>query len=388
MHLNNLMPILSDINIVPVNTAARLSQFIKLPWSLYQADPCWIPPLLFELRQRLNSKKNPFFEHADVAMWLALRDDKVVGRISAQIDHLYLKQYADDTGHFGMFEAENDEEVAVALFAVAEQWLEKRGMKRVCGPFNLSINQEAGLLVEGFDSPPSIMMGHGQPFMEHLLLSAGYKKVKDLIAYKYTEGLDKGSFKEIKTVAVKYAQRIKIRPFNRKESNREFEIMHDIFNDAWSNNWGYVPCTDAEFKEIASMLLLFSNDDLIQIAELDGQPVAFVVAIPNINEAARDLNGRLFPFGWLKLLWRLKVNFPKSARMILMGVKKLHADTGLRPLLGFKILEKVQKALFKSGIREIELSWVLEDNLGARSTVKIFGGVEYKRYRLYDKNLL
>lgn len=375
----------SELQIEAVSSPASLKDFIAVPWELYSDDPHWIPPLLFEIKQRLDVNKNPFFAHAHWQAWIARRGGKLVGRISAQVDQLHQERYGDKTGYFGMIEFEDNPETSAALFQAAENWLREQGMAGVCGPFNLSINEEVGLLVEGFDTPPCVMMGHSLPYVGPLVEAAGYQKVQDLLAYDLKP--DFQAPKVMTSLARRVSNKVSVRPLNRKQLTQELEIIRDIFNDAWSENWGYVPWTDAEFKDIGELISLLLDDDLIQIAELDGYPVAFVVVMPNINEAVRDLNGRLFPFGWMKLLWRLKVRFPKTARVPLLGVRKEFHHTRLGPTLAFMVTEAVKNPLIKRGVTNVELSWILESNDGMRNITEAITAKVYKRYRMYEKHL-
>lgn len=380
------MPIDSAVRIETVSSRQQLKQFMRLPWRLYAEDPSWVPPLLFELEQRLSEKKNPFFKHARWQAWTAWKGDRLVGRISAQIDALYPEYQHAQVGYFGMLEADNDPEIFSALLDCAEQWLREREMTTLRGPFNLSINEECGLLVDGFDTPPCIMMGHARPYYGQNIEAQGYRKAQDLLAYTIAPDFEAPAI--MQRLAERAAGNVTIRSLRRKALKQELAILQEIFNDAWANNWGFVPFTDAEFKEIGQMLTLLVDDDFVQIAELDQRPVAMIVAIPNINEVIRDLNGRLFPTGWLKLLWRLKVRYPSSARVALMGVRQAYQHTRLGPALAFLVIDAVRKGLIRKGIREVEMSWILESNAGMRNIIETIGGRAYKRYRIYEKPLL
>ena len=374
----------NTIHIEPVSGQRQLKTFIAVPWAVYARDPNWVPPLLFEQKQRL-SAKNPFFEHARWQAWIAWRDGRAVGRISAQIDRLYQETQGDNTGYFGMLEGEDDAELFSSLLETAETWLRKQGMSRVRGPFNLSINEEAGLLVDGFDTPPVIMMGHARAYYGPRLEAVGYHKAKDLLAYLIHPDFDAPP---IMTRLIESAGRqISVRPIKRKQLKQELEVLRDIFNDAWSENWGFVPFTQAEFADIGQLISLLLDDDFIQIAEIDGRPVAMIVAMPNINEVITDLNGKLMPSGWLKLLWRLKVGYPTTGRVPLMGVRREYHYGRSGPTLAFLVIDAVRRALIRRGITQVELSWILEDNSGMRNIIETIGGVAYKRYRIYEKSL-
>ena len=372
-----------SLQVLKVEGKSALNDFIRLPWSLYMDDPMWVPPLLLERRMHL-SPKNPYFEHAKFCSWITYRNDKPVGRISAQIDRLHIDRYQDATGFFGMLEAENNSLTFRALLDTAENWLRNQGMQRISGPFNLSINQELGLLVDGFDTPPSVMMGHARPYYAHRIEENGYRKEKDLLAYS----IDSNFVSEkIQKIATRTKNRVHTRPLQKSHFSKELQIIQDIFNDAWSENWGFVPFTDAEFEHLGKDLKFIVNEELICIAEVDGEPAAFLVILPNLNEVIRDLNGRLLPMGWLKMLWRLKVKYPKTARIPLMGVRRRYHDTLLGAALAFAVIRGIQEPGIKLGIREIELSWILEDNKGMRNIIESINGRVYKTYRIYSKKL-
>lgn len=376
----------ASISLTPVDSKQDLRQFILLQWELYAKDRHWVPPLLIERLEHLSPKHNPYFDHAEWQAWIATRDGKPVGRITAQIDDLYIEHYKKKTGFFGLIEAQDDPEVFKALFSTAETWLKERGIEHIQGPYNLSINQECGLLIDGFDIPPQIMMGHALPFTDSRIRALGYSKAKDLVAYHIDPKFERP--KLMLSLIDRYKNRLTIRPLRRKKMSDELDIMRDIFNDAWANNWGFVPFTEAEFQAIGKDLGLLVKDDMVQIAEFDGEPVAFVVVLPNVNESIRDLNGRLLPFGWLKLLYRLKVSFPKTARIPLMGVRQRFHKTRLGPGLTFMIVDAVRQAVLKKGVEDIEMSWVLEDNHSMRNIIESCGGSVYKTYRIYEKSML
>jgi hypothetical protein len=373
------------LRILPVEGRQGLRQFIRLPWSIYGDDPAWVPPLLLERSEHL-SKRNPFFEHAKCRFWLAYRGGRPVGRISAQVDQLHLQRYQNSTGFFGLLEAEDDPETFQALMDTAEKWLSNQGMRRILGPFNLSINQECGLLVEGFDTPPMVMMGHARPYYGARVEENGYRKEKDLLAYRID--VDFELTKAMRAVIKRAARRVIIRSLRRERFAEELEILQDIFEDAWSENWGFVPFTKEEFKHLGQNLKHLMHDEYVQIAEVDGSPDAMIIGVPNVNEVIKDLNGRLLPFGWLKLLWRLKVSRPKTARVPLMGVRKRHHNGLMGAALAIMVVERVRRLGVKYGAKEVELSWILEDNMGMRNILESMGGVVYKRYRIFGKDLV
>ncbi len=374
----------NKIDIKPLTNRQERRNFIKLPWHIYADDPAWVPPLRLE-RQLHFSASNPFFEHGTWQAWLAYRNGQPVGRISAQIDELHRQRYGKHTGQFGLLEAENDPAVFAALIQTAEQWLAERQAIQITGPFNLSINQECGLLIEGFQTPPSIMMPHGRDWYGRLLEEQGYAPAKDLLAYWAEVDFDPP--RVMQSLIRRYSPRVTLRTLRRKRLKEELGILRDIFNDAWSENWGFVPMTEAEFAELGTSLRLFMPDDYVQIAEVDGEPAAFIAALPNLNEVFADMNGHLLPFGWAKLFWRLKRQKFSTGRIPLMGIRQHFQNTPLGMALAFMVIDAARHALLARGIHEIEMSWILEDNSGMRNILDSIGGKAYKRYRIYQKNL-
>jgi len=373
-----------ELSIHPVRNSQDLKRFIRVPWTVYARDRCWIPPLLFERKQHL-SAKNPYFRHAEWQAWVAFRNGKPVGRISAQVDQLRLDRFRDETGLFGFLEAIDDPDTFQLLLETACDWLKGRGMKHVQGPFSFSINDECGLLVEGFDTPPSFMMGHARPYYADRIEALGYSKAKDLLAYRL--GTDFVVPKAMDRLIAKSSKRISVSPLRRTHVKEDLTILRNLFNDAWANNWGFVPFTREEFDELGRNLVHLVPRDFIQIAAVDGKPAAMIVVLPNLNEAARDLNGRLLPLGWLKLLWRLKRHKLRTARITLMGVRQEYQNSRLGIALAYKVMDAVRPPAAVQGIEEVEMSWVLEDNNRLRHIIKTLGGDPYKHYRIYEKDI-
>ena len=373
------------LQVNPVDDRQKLRQFIRLPWSIYSDDPAWVPPLLLERKEHL-SPHNPYFEHARYQSWIAFRDGTAVGRISAQIDQLHLDQHQADEGFFGMIEAENDADTFAALFQTAESWLRDQGMRRVLGPYNLSINQEAGLLVDGFGTPPFMMMGHARPYYGARIEEMGYQKIKDLYAYIIDSNFEASA--AMQTIVKRAKKRVTIRSLRKANFDEDIKIIEDIFNDAWSDNWGFLPYTEAEFNQLAKDFKLVLDFELVKIAEVDGASAAFMVVVPNINELIRDLNGRLLPIGWLKLLWRLKVKFPQTVRLPFLGVRKQYHDSFLGAALPFLMIQAAWAHAIKRGVKKAELSWILEDNKGINDIIESLGATVYKTYRIYTKDLI
>ena len=380
-------PAPDGLSIEAVSGPAALRPFLELPQALYRDDPNWVPPLLLERWMHLDPRKNPFFQTAEVAYWLARRAGRPVGRISAQVNRAHLERYGDATGNFGFLEAEDDPEVFAALTATAEAWLRARGMKRVTGPFTLSINDESGLLVAGFETPPYLMMNHAPPYYAQRLEALGYRKAKDLIAYHCAADFPLPRAAEALLAKAGRDESLRVRPIDRSNFRREIAIVVDIFNDAWSENWGFLPFSEAEVEYMAENLKPILAAGGVAIAEVAGEPAAMAVTLPNVNEAIRDLGGRLLPFGWLKLLWRLKVRTPKGVRMPLMGVRRRYHGTPLGGVLGLMVIEQVRNFHRARGVTEGELSWILEDNEPTRHLIESLGGRAYKTYRIYEKAL-
>lgn len=372
------------LTVRPVTSFRDMGDFIEVPWRIYADDPLWIPPLRLERRFHF-SKYNPFLRHAEWQAWVAYRDGQPVGRISAQIDALHRERYGGDTGHFGLLECVNDAEVFNALMLHAESWLAARQTRRITGPFNLSINQECGILVDGFDTPPVIMMPHSARWYPQLLEAHGYFPVKDMLAYWI--GTDFEPPKVMQRLLKSHADRIHVRTIRRNQIAAEMEIMRDIFNDAWSENWGFVPFTQEEFAELGNSLKFFVADEYIQIAEVNGDPVAFMVALPNLNEVFAELNGSLFPLGWYKLLRRLRKHQIRTARIPLMGVRRQFHNTPLGMALACTVIDAPRRIGIEHGIEGVELSWILEDNKPMRGILDHLGSKEYKRYRIFGKTL-
>ena len=377
----------TPLRIQPVEDRRALKQFLTMPARLYAGDPNWIQPLTFERLEHLNPRKNPYFDHAEVAYWIAFRGERPVGRISAQVDRLHLGRYGDATGHFGFLEGENDEEVFAALFETAEAWLRARGLRRVTGPFTLSVNDETGLLVEGFDTPPYLMMGHVPRHYGFRIEERGYRKARDLIAYAFDVVAPPPPRARRMLERLSKGAGLSFRPIEMRRFDEELRTIVDIFNDAWSDNWGFVPMTPAEVRHMGKNLKPIIRAEYAWIGEVDGEAAAMTVTLPNINEAIADLSGRLLPLGWAKLLWRLKVRGTRSARMPLMGVRRKYQGTQKGAALALGVIEAVRSWHAEHGAREAELSWVLEDNRPTHDIIRMVGGRPYKTYRVYEKSL-
>ena len=378
---------MTSISIRPVASRADRNVFVDFAWEVYRDDPSWIPPLKDEVQGLLSPKKNPWFEHAKAELFLAERDGKTVGRISAQVDDLVLEQMGAGTGQWGMFEA-LDAEAASKLIATAEDWLRSQGMTRALGPFSLSIWDEPGLEIEGFDEPPTVMMAHHRPDYEAWVESAGYRKAKDLLTYEVDiTTWEDPTINRLIAMGEKNS-RIRIRQVDKSRFDEEARIILNLLNDAWSSNWGYVPLTESEIAYAGKKLKPIIYEELVRVAEYDGEPVAFMITIPDMNELIKDLNGRLFPFNWAKLLWRLRNPRTQRARVPLMGVaKKLHGSR-LASQLAFMLIEFTRRdAVGTYGIKTGEFGWILEDNKGMLSIAELPGARVNHRFRIYEKAL-
>ncbi len=379
-------PPATSITVSPVESRRDLRDFIHLPWHLYKGNPNWIAPLFLTENERFDPRRNAFYQHSQVQLFLARKDGRVVGRISAQVDGEHVRYWNENVGFFGFFEAEDDPAIAEALLTAAESWLRERGMGRIRGPLNFSVNGEVGLLAWGFDDPPLPLMPYTQPYYLPLLESAGYSKVKDLLAWRWqSQPVPPGlPFKMVQDLRARTD--VKVRRARIKDFRQEYETVLRLYNDAWSENWGFVPATQAEADEIAKQLRLIVDPAIVPIVEVDGVPAAMALAIPNYYWAQQPLNGHLFPFGWLRFLWRLKVRRPRSGRLLLLGVGK---DFRTRQYAGLTYLlcDEIYRAAVERRYEWAEFSWTLEDNGLINSVIKKVGANHYKTYRIYEKPL-
>jgi hypothetical protein len=361
-------------------------QFLDVLSYIYRSDPSFVRPLDMEMKDRLNPKKNPFFEHGEGAFFTAHKNGQCVGRVSATIDREHLDRYKDATGFFGFFDTIEDEEVARALLGRAEKWLAGRGIKRIRGPLSLNINEELGCLVDGFDTPPYIMMPHHRPYQGGLIEKAGFAKAKDFFAWSYKVGelnaRTKKGHDEIKALP-----EITYRTASLKNIDADVALLVDIFNDAWSDNWGFVPFTRNEVKKMAQDFKLLLVPEITCIVSIDGEPAAVALAIPNLNEMISDAGGKLFPTGLVKLLYRLKVRGPRTARLILLGIRKKWRHVRKYAGLSAFMYAEMNEGGKRLGIKAGELGWTLEDNGAVNAGIKMMGGKAYKRYRVYEKTI-
>ena len=383
---------MGNLTIHLVTTARDRKTFVALPYRLYRNDPYWVPPLRGEALANITPEKNGWFSHAEAQLFLAFEGDRVVGRISAHIDTLALTMppaqgFGPGVGQWGLMEAER-EDIFRALLARAESWLRDRGMTRALGPISMSIWEEPGLLVEGYDQSPTILMGHARRAYRGWIERAGYSVAKQLLTFE----LDiTRAFPRIVQRIIGAGQadpRIRIRDVDKSRFDEEAAIILAILNDAWSSNWGFVPLTEPEIRDVGVKLKPIVFNDLIQIAEYDGKPVAFMITLPDMNEAIKPLNGALLPLGWLKLLWWLRKPKVRTMRVPLMGVSKAFQASRLAAQLAFMMIENTRRAAVENfGATRSEIGWVLDDNQGMRSIAETVRGDINKIYAIYGKRL-
>ena len=375
----------STVSIEHVRSKRQHNEFLRLPGRIYKADQNWVFNLLLLQRETFSTKKNPFFDHGEAALFLARRDGEAVGRISAQIDHRHNDLHGEKTGFFGFFETVNDADVAGALMAEAEGWLREHDMDRSRGPLSFSIDEEAGLLIDGFDKPPMIGMTHALPEYGPLIEASGYHKAMDLLAYRWDVS-DPPARMMAAIEKTRAVPGLRLRKINMRRLNDEVDILLDIYSQSWQENWGYVPVSGRAARKMAGDLRLIADPNIVQIAEVDGEPAGVVVGIPNLYEAIRDFKGVIDPLKALKLLWRLKIKGVETGRIMLFGVKpKFHT----RELYGlpFLLLHELYLGSKKGRYKWCEESWVLENNARLNALMPYWNAYVYKRYRIYEKEL-
>jgi hypothetical protein len=365
-----------------VVTARDMTRFIRLPWKIYRHDPNWVPPLISEYRAFLDRRTNPFFDHAEVKFLLASDTaGRICGRIAAIVNRRHVELHGEKVGFFGLFECENDRQVAAALFGAAADFLRSRGMTIMRGPENMSVNDDIGLLVEGFDSPPAIMMPFNRPYYPELVESCGFRKTMDLYAY-YVD--DQQPIPERLARGIELCQRrykFQVRSVDLSRFGEEINEVYRVYTQAWEENWGAVAMTRKEFDYLAAQFKGAIDPDLFLVATVGGEVAGFSLALPDFNQVLIRLNGRIFPFGIMKVLWyRRKIDM---IRVVTMGILQKFRHRGIDNSFYY---ETWKRALAK-GMRRCEMSWILEDNVAMNNTLHNLGLRIYKRYRLYGLGL-
>jgi GNAT superfamily N-acetyltransferase len=360
-------------------------KFIKLPWELYKDDPNWVAPLIFDVRKNLDPKKNPFFKHAEVDLFLAEKDGKLVGRIAAIKNDNHNKFHKDNAGFFGFFESIDDEEVSDLLLDTACQWCKEKGFDEILGPVNPSTNDECGLLVDGFDSSPVFLMTYNPKHYIAKIENFGFEKAKDLYAYDIPKEVinDEKVMNKLNRMSelIKKRYNVTTHFIDMKNLSSEVRKIEEIYNSAWETNWGFVPLTTEEFDYMAESLKMVVDPDLVMFAEVDGKPAGFTLSLPDFNQVLKKMNGRLLPFGLFTILLnKKKIN---NLRVIIMGVKPEFQKKGIDSVFYLETIKNGNK----NGYRGAEISWVLEDNMPMRMTAEKLGAKIYKTYRIYRKAL-
>jgi len=378
---------MSELTIKSVDNEVDKMKFIKFPWEIYKGDDKWVPPLIYDVRKNLDKAKNPFYKHAKTQLFLAMNGKTIVGRIAAIINDHHNKKYNDKTGFVGYFECINSKEVSTLLFDTAKEWLKENGMDTMRGPINLSINDEVGLLINGFDKSPVLLMTYNPEYYIKLFEDYGFEKAKDFYAYIFTQQDAKDNPKSmdkldrISQLVIK-RDNIKIRKIVLKNLNDELMKVMKIYNEAWKENWGSVQMTKEEFEYVAASLKPLVDEDIVYFAEVEGEPVGFSLSLPDFNQIFKKINGRLFPFGALKILTgKKKINF---IRVVIMGVIPKYQRKGIEAVF---INDTIKTGSIK-GYDGAEISWVLEDNIPMVQTAVNLGAKIYKTYRVFDKKII
>jgi GNAT superfamily N-acetyltransferase len=360
----------------PVEDGRGLRAFLRFPERLYRNDPCWVPPLRRDERARL-SPSNPFFAHAEARLFLARQGGEVVGRVAAIVDRWHLERWKDGAGFFGFFEAVADDAVAISLLDAVRDWLRSRGLQVVRGPFSPSTHDECGLLCEGFEQPPRILMPYNQPYYPALLEQAGFRVIRELLTYEM-EVPPALPERVIRVARTAEERGVRVRPVDRARLTAETEVFRTIYNAAWSDNWGFVPMSQAEAAAMASRLRQILIPELALFAEWKSQPVGFLLLLPDLNPALRLLRGRVTPWGLVRFLWRQRR--VDEVRLLVLGVLPEYRRRGIEALL----LREVYGPVRRLGYRRAELGWVLDDNAVTRQTAERWGAWVAKRYRIYE----
>ena len=373
-----------NVSVKEVSSGSELKAFIKLPWRIYQDDPCWVPPLFFELNNRLSKKRNPYFDHAQAEYFLAWRGSEPVGRITAQIDEHYDRHWGGKTGHFGWFESLDDVSVAKALFGAAGEWLRNKGRDRMQGPYNFNVNDECGLVVDAFDVPPVILYTHNPKYYSNFFNDYGFFKAQDLYSYR----LDTTA--EAPEDVVRFAETIRarddvvIRTWNMRDFKTEMAKFREVYNAAWEKNWGDVMLTERELNAHALELRYLLDPRMCFFAEKrDGTPMGVSLTLPNLNEYFKGLNGHLYnllPFQWYNMVVKKRY---RSCRVFALGVKEEFRRLGVGAVFYYDTLTAAKRLGYEWG----DMGWILESNDGMNRAIRNMGGEVYKTYRIYEIEL-
>lgn len=376
---------MNEVVINRVTNEVDKMKFIKFPWKIYKNYPNWVPPLIFDVKNNLDSRKNPFYQHSRIELFLAYHGSEIVGRIAGIINDNHNKFHEDKVGFWGYFDCINDNNVSSALFDAVKEFLLSKGMDTMRGPINLSTNDELGLLIDSFDKMPFILTLYNPEYYIKLVEDYGFVKAKDLYAYQVTDNIinNKKQMDKLERVSniVLKRENLSIRKINFSNFNDEVETLLTVYNNAWEKNWGFVPMTKDEFFHVAKMLKTVADPDYVYIAEHKGKPVGFSLTLPDFNLIFKKINGKLFPFGAIKILTgRKKIN---RIRVFAMGIVREFQKKGTEAVF---IRDTILNGI-KKGVNECEISWVLEDNIPMVQTAENLGAKRYKTYRLYDKKI-
>jgi len=366
------------ISVLPVDSEKTLKEFVELPFELYKNNRYWVPPIIKEVYRLFDKEHNPFWQHTERQLFIAYRDRHVVARVCAMIDYNYIEFWGEKTGYFGFFESDRDPEAVRVLFDFVRKFQAEKGMSSFIGPFNPSTNDECGMLLEGYFSPPYIMMTYNFDYYHELMKAAGFEKAKDLYAHYFDMKDARLDYLErMASIVRNRVKEIRVRPVNLKDFEGEVKKIREVYNDAWSRNWGFVPMTDAEFDLLARNLKPGVIPELLIIVEVNNQPAAVSLTLPNYNLLFQKFNGHFGPIEMIKFAMNKKKI--REARLVIMGVKKQYRKMGME---GLMLLESIKNGQ-KLGITGGELSWTLEDNYPINNTIAKMGGKVYKKYRIY-----
>ncbi len=374
---------MTGVEIIAVEGRSELKNFIDLPWKIYAEYPNWVPPLKNEVSRMLDPRKHPFWEFSERILFLARRGSETVGRIAGIVDNNYNQCHGEKMGVWGFFECTDDAEATAALFSSVETWVRQKGMTFLRGPLNPSMNNESGLLIEGFDYPPAVSMTYNPPYYLRLIESCGFTKEKDLLAFL----LDGGNYRLpdwMERLAERTAQKkgVRIRHVDPKNRDAEFALIREIYNDSWSGNWGFVPLTDNEMRDIQKSVKPFADPDLVFFIYYENEPAAVCVIFPDINPLLKRLNGRIGLLGLFKaLIYRREIN---GLRLLMFGIREKYRQLGL-PMLAFRHIYKIARE--NKNYQHLEMGWTLEDNESINALIEEAGARIYKKYRIFRKSL-